>query len=82
MQAIEPDSLRFSWQAICADAKIAPPQLDLEMLPWELDCPRCNRHWQSDQMYVQCACGCATPSVVGGAELQMLSIQVEDAKGL
>lgn len=88
MQGIEPDSLRFGWEAICTEAKIPVPQLQLDMLKWQLKCPQCGRQWEDDQIYVACTCGCATPTVDGGAgtgagtgaELQMVSMEVEEGK--
>lgn len=78
MQAIEPDSLRFTWEAICLDEGAAVPELVLDQPGWKLTCPECDRCWQSQEMYVACDCGCATPRVEGGAELQLLSIDVEN----
>jgi hydrogenase nickel incorporation protein HypA/HybF len=82
MQGIEPDSLRFGWEAVWKEdhpADSAPvPDLLLEMVPWHLTCPQCQRTWDSPELYVACQCGCATPAVTGGSELQLLSIEVLD----
>ena len=77
MQGIEPDSLRFGWQAIWQEAKLDTPEILLEMLQWQLACPDCGRKWESSELYVACACGCATPSVDGGADLQLVSMEVD-----
>ena len=34
MQGIEPDSLRFGWEAVCQEENANVPELMLEMLPW------------------------------------------------
>jgi hydrogenase nickel incorporation protein HypA/HybF len=78
MQGIEPDSLRFGWEAVCQEQGVKTPQLDLECLLWRLTCPDCSRRWESPELYVACACGCATPVPEGGSELQLLSIDVEE----
>src|SRR5450759_4558525 len=82
MQGIEPDSLRFGWEVVWkqehADGSLSVPELLLEMLPWRLSCPQCSRKWESAELYVACECGCATPAVEGGSELQLVSIEVED----
>lgn len=82
MQGIEPDSLRFGWEAVWKEdhpTNSAPvPELVLEMLPWQLTCPQCARKWESAELYVACECGCATPAVDGGSELQLVSIEVEE----
>jgi hydrogenase nickel incorporation protein HypA/HybF len=78
MQGIEPDSLRFGWEAVCREQNLAVPELQLEMLKWQLTCPECARSWQSDELYVACECGCATPLPSGGgADLQLMSIEVD-----
>ena len=78
MQGIEPDSLRFGWEAVCQEENANVPELMLEMLPWRLFCPQCSRKWESQELYVVCQCGCATPQVEGGSELQLISIEVEE----
>src|SRR4051812_47503956 len=62
MQAIEPDSLRMGWEAVCLDQNAKVPELQLEMLKWRLSCPDCGRSWESDELYAACECGCATPN--------------------
>jgi hydrogenase nickel incorporation protein HypA/HybF len=82
MQGIEPDSLRFGWEVVWkqgqADGSAPVPELALELLPWRLTCPQCSRKWESAELYVACECGCATPAVEGGSELQLVSIEVQD----
>lgn len=86
MQGIEPDSLRFGWEATWKqDGRQGQnaqevPELVLDLPGWKLSCPQCSRKWESPELYVSCECGCATPAVDGGAELQLISIEVEDAK--
>lgn len=79
MQGIEPDSLRFGWEAVCQEQGTPVPRLELECLPWRLTCPDCSRSWESPELYVACACGCATPIPNGGSELQLLSIDVDES---
>lgn len=80
MQGIEPDSLRFGWEAVWKEDQptVPVPELVLELLPWRLSCPQCSRKWESAELYVACECGCATPSPEGGSELQLISIEVQD----
>lgn len=78
MQGIDPDSLRFGWEALCRQAGLTPPQLEMDLPGWKLICPHCSRRWESKELYATCACGCATPTVEGGAELQLISLEVVD----
>lgn len=82
MQGVEPESLKFGWEAVCKDDGLAQtPELVLELPGWTLQCEKCGRIWESPELYVECECGCATPQAKGGGELQLTSIEVEDVKG-
>jgi hydrogenase nickel incorporation protein HypA/HybF len=78
MQGIEPESLEFGWKAVTDGTDLAGAQLVMELLRWELSCPDCGRRWESDDLYVACVCGCATPRPQGGDELDLMSIEAED----
>lgn len=79
MQGIEPDSLRFGWEAVCREDGLMPvPELALDMPPFRLQCQECGTTWESREMYVACQCGSATPRIDGGDELRLVSIDVED----
>lgn len=81
MQGVEPDSLRFGWEAVCRESGLdgaGVPELVLEMPPFQLKCQECGRAWESRDMYVACECGSAIPLVSGGDELRLTSIDVED----
>ena len=43
MRAVDPDALAWAWQAATADSPLHGSHLHLDMLPWQLHCPSCNR---------------------------------------
>ncbi len=78
MQGIEPESLQFGWKVTWGQDGQAIPELVLELPGWKLTCPKCGKKWESPELYVSCECGCATPGVEGGSELQLISIDVDE----
>ncbi len=78
MQGIEPESLKFGWQAVWSESGSEAPELVLDLPGWKLNCRDCGREWESPELYAQCTCGSATAEAVGGAELQLISIDVTD----
>ena len=77
MQGIEPESLKFGWDAVWQD-EAYKPELLLDLPGWKLTCSECGREWESPELYVACECGSATPVVKGGGELQLMSIEVNE----
>ncbi|CAN5342138.1 hydrogenase maturation nickel metallochaperone HypA [soil metagenome] len=78
MRAIEPEAMQFAWQAILQEAGADEISLELNQLPWQLRCASCGREWQSESTDCICVCGSDRVSPVGGDELQITSIEVDD----
>ena len=78
MQGIEPESLRFGWDVTCRADDADVPELVLNLPGWKLHCEKCGHQWESPDLYVTCQCGNPLPHPEGGAELQLISIEVED----
>jgi hydrogenase nickel incorporation protein HypA/HybF len=82
MQGIEPDSLRFGWEAVWREDGENVPELVLDLPQWKLKCNECGREWESPELYVACECGSALASPIGGGELQLVSIEVTDLESV
>ena len=79
MRAIDPDTMQFAWQAATADAGVDQVELELNLRPWTLRCPECACEWNSEQLEFACAaCGCNRAFPLGGDELQVVSIEVDE----
>lgn len=79
MRAINPEAMQFAWRAALAAARVGEVHLQLEVLPWTLRCPECGCEWDSPQLECRCAaCGANRAFPVGGDELQVMSIRVDD----
>jgi Zn finger protein HypA/HybF involved in hydrogenase expression len=79
MRAIEPDAMQFAWRAALDAAGASDVRLQLDLLPWTLRCPECGFEWTSQQIECAClACGGNRGFPVGGDELQVSSIEVDE----
>lgn len=74
MRGIDPESMQFAWKGLMPDRAVT---LELQTLPWQLRCPSCDRQWNSPELDMKCACG-GEAHPVGGDELKLLSIEVDD----
>ncbi len=78
MRGVVEDAMQWAWQAATDDTPYADSALDLEMLRWRLRCPDCGREFEADELFVECECGCGRPTPIGGDELALVSLDVED----
>ncbi len=78
LRAIEPDAMELAWTAATDSTPCAASTLELEVIPWDLHCPDCDRRWQSDDPYEPCTCGCAYCRPSGNNDLLLMSIDVDE----
>lgn len=78
MRCIDRTAMNLAWNALMRERCTPGVALDLELPPWSLLCPRCRRRWQSDALDTLCICGFDSPTPIGGDELQLISIEVDD----
>ena len=78
LRGIVPEAMQWSWQVVIEGTEYEKAQLDLEILPWILKCPDCGKTFKADDMFDICKCGGGAARPVGGTELRLLSIEVED----
>lgn len=79
MRGIEPDAMLWAWQAATDASELQGAKLELEILPWTLRCPDCQRTFSGASLFEPCACGGERTYPVGGAELQVMSMDIDDA---
>jgi Zn finger protein HypA/HybF involved in hydrogenase expression len=79
MRAIDPDAMQFAWESVTVDAGTNRIDLELDLRPWTLRCPECGCEWNSEQLECACVtCGCNRAFPLGGDELQVVSIEVDE----
>jgi hydrogenase nickel incorporation protein HypA/HybF len=81
MRGIEPLAMDLAWEATTQGTDAAGSKLVLELLPWRLKCPACGSEVTADDCFAVCKCGAGPGYPVGGNELQMVSIDVDEIEG-
>lgn len=76
MRCIDPRCMEMAWAGIGQ----TDVSLRLNVLPWRMLCADCGRKWEQPELAERCACGSSNVRPIGGDELQMLSIEVDDAQ--
>lgn len=76
LSAVEPDLLRFAWEAVVADGPDQGAILDVEWRQATQFCPACNRHQErSEGSWLRLCSTCEQPlRVEGGHELDILEL--------
>ncbi len=77
LRGIEPEALQMGWQAVTAETALEGATLEIDSLPWTLDCRTCARSWTSDVPFVTCECGDSAPVPTGTDELDLVSLTVD-----
>lgn len=77
MRMIESQAMQWAWQAATAGTPWAGAKLSLQMLPWRLQCPTCERQWDAMDLLETCSCGCDACRPIGGDELQLLCVDYD-----
>ena len=78
LRGLEPEAMTMSWEAVTQDTPIAGAVLHMDVRPWTITCGECGRTWESPVPFVECACGNVSPTPVGGDELNLVSITVDE----
>lgn len=78
IRAIDPEQMQTAWQVLLETRGAPMASLKLTLLPWTLQCGDCGRSWTSDTVDGLCSCGSANNRPVGGDDLQLISIEVDD----
>jgi hydrogenase nickel incorporation protein HypA/HybF len=73
------DSLRFAFEALTPGTTAEGARLDIEETRPSFRCPDCQAEYQTPVGFYQCpSCGSAGGELLGGNELELVSIEVPD----
>lgn len=76
---LDNDCLTFGWDAMTRDTRFDGLLLEIESVPWRNQCPSCAKEFLVRDYQTQCpTCGEAVTRCVGGEELDIAFIEVED----
>jgi hydrogenase nickel incorporation protein HypA/HybF len=78
LRGLEPEALQMSWTAVTIGSAIEGAVLEVDQLPWAITCSSCGRVWESRVPFVSCECGNDTPAPVGGDELEIVSLTIDE----
>jgi hydrogenase nickel incorporation protein HypA/HybF len=74
------DALMFSYEVACQDTPLEGSTLVIEDMPLVAFCPQCEvqRIIGSPQALKCSECGTPTPDILGGRELQLCGLEIDD----
>ncbi len=79
LAAVDPDSLHFCFDVLKKEAGLGDLQLEVEFRPRRHRCDPCSREFDVKEYDLHCPhCGRVTTLCVGGDELELAYLEVED----
>lgn len=78
LRGLEPTAMEMCWEAVTHDTALAGSVLVMDLRPWTLVCPACDRAWESPVPFAECSCGEASPRPTAGDELDLVSMTVDE----
>ncbi|HKS76761.1 MAG TPA: hydrogenase maturation nickel metallochaperone HypA [Terriglobales bacterium] len=79
LTAIDPEALRFCFEAMLRDTDLAGLRLEIEICPRRHRCRACGNQFVVENYEFRCPlCGNAESECVSGDELELAYIEVED----
>jgi hydrogenase nickel incorporation protein HypA/HybF len=75
------DSLEFSFQVITAHTPLRTAKLEIETVPFRIQCLKCSNVNESDIGDRTCTtCGTKDTKIISGTDLHITEIEVEESK--
>jgi hydrogenase nickel incorporation protein HypA/HybF len=79
LSGVVPDSLEFSFQAITSDTPFRCARLEIETIPFRVQCTVCHATTVSEGGFAVCSqCGSIETKVLSGSELHIAEIEIEE----
>lgn len=78
LSAVEPELLRYAWEAVAAGGPAQGSVLEVEFFPARQVCPTCGPVQRGPGAWVPLCLACGAPLLVeGGNELDLLQVEFE-----
>ncbi len=78
LQGIDPDAMSWAWQSITSGGALEGSTIEIQQLPWRLHCDACGSDYRGTEFTSRCACGADQSHPVGGDELRLRSLVVDE----
>jgi len=79
ISALDPEALRFCFEAITRDTNMEGLQLEIEICPFRYRCQACGQEFAVVDYQTQCPrCASFHTECIGGEELDLAYLEVED----
>ena len=81
LRQVEPDMLRFCYEAAAQDTQLAGSRLEIEQVEARARCDVCSLEFEVEENWFECPrCRAARAQLITGRELDLMSIElVEEA---
>ena len=79
MSALDPEALRFCFEAITRDTDLHSLELEIEICPFRFKCRECRHEFNVRDYQTQCPrCSSLKTECIGGQELDIAFLEVEE----
>ena len=79
LSAIDPDALRFSFEALTAETELRNLELEIEFCRRRHRCLKCGTEFDVKDFFFDCPqCGTNRTECIGGEELQVAYVELEE----
>ena len=76
---VDPESLRFCFDALVRGTETQPPRLEIEFLARQNRCPRCGIVFALERFQIECPrCGAEVTEPFSGDELELAFVELEE----
>jgi hydrogenase nickel incorporation protein HypA/HybF len=79
LSCVAPDALRFAFDAATSDTALAGATLDIRIVEGRARCGACGTEFATETLFDACACGSHDLAQIAGEELNVKSIEIEEA---
>lgn len=80
LAGVDPESLRFGFDALVKESDLEPLRLEVEYVPRAQHCLECDTRFNADRYTLTCpACGSLRSETVSGEELDIAWIELAEA---
>ncbi len=77
LSGVIPDAMRFCYDLVTAGTGLQGSTLEIEQPPGRAHCRTCGKDVELGDLILLCPCGSADVHLIGGQELEIISVELE-----